>query len=410
MKFSMQDIISKRLGGINFGKEDKIYKFEKIKRAKREAIKKFPKKELIDLGVGEPDERADDSIINALKEEVVKKSSRFYADNGIDEFKNAASTYMKDRFRVTLDPDKEINHSIGSKSALALLPYTLINPGDFTLMTVPGYPVTGTITQYLGGHVFNLPLTPKNSFLPDLDSIPEDVLKKTKILYLNYPNNPTGQLAPKKFFNKVVSFAKENNIAVIQDAAYIELTYGEKQESFLSVPGAKDVGVEIHSLSKSFNMTGWRIAFVCGNELIIKAFATVKDNNDSGQFVPIQKAAVYALKHPELIDATRKKYNRRLIALTNILTGLGFSVTGSKGTFFLYFEIPKGTSKGRHFNNAGDFCDFLIREKLISSVPWDDAGHFLRFSATFEAENERTETNILKEIENRLSEENFIFE
>ena len=290
-----------------------------------------------------------------------------------------------------------------------MLPYTLINPGDIALMTVPGYPVTGTITKYLGGEIYNMPLLKENNFLPDLDIIPDNIKKRAKLLYLNYPNNPTGAIAPKDFFEKVVEFAKKNSIAVVHDAAYIELTYEEDQNSFLSVRGAKDVGVEIHSLSKSFNMTGWRIAFVCGNEILIKAFSAVKDNNDSGQFIPIQKAGIYALEHTTLIDATRKKYSRRLKTLARILKGLGFHVSKSKGSFFLYFEIPKGISGGRNFDNAEEFCDFLIREKLISSVPWDDAGHFLRFSVTFDAESEKKELQIFEEIEKRLSKENFIF-
>lgn len=409
MREFMENVIAERLGGKMFGKDTKIYKFEKIKRAKRAAMEANPGKELIDLGVGEPDDMADMSIVKVLQEEATKKENRFYADNGIQEFKDAAAEYMKKRFGVDIDPVKEVNHAIGSKPALAMIPFCLINPGDIALMTVPGYPVTGTITKYLGGDVYNLPLTKENNFLPDLDSIPENIKKRAKILYLNYPNNPTGALAPKEFFEKVVKFAKENNIAVIHDAAYIELTYGERQPSFLEVEGAKDVGIEIHSLSKSYNMTGWRMAFVCGNELLVQAFATVKDNNDSGQFIPIQKAAAYALRHPELIDNVREKYQRRLNALAKVLKDLGFYVNEPKGTFYLYFEIPKGTKSGRTFSSAEEFCDYLIREKLISSVPWDDAGHYLRFTVTFEAKDLDDEKRIIDEVAKRLSEEEYIF-
>ena len=405
----MQEMISERLGGNMFGKDTTIYKFEKIKRAKKAAIEANPGKELIDMGVGEPDGMADMSIIKVLQEEAEKPANRFYADNGIEEFKEAVSEYMEKQFGVKLDSAKEINHSIGSKPALAMLPFCLINPGDMAIMTVPGYPVTGTITKYLGGSVYNVPLLKENNFLPDLDSIPQDICDKAKILYLNYPNNPTGALAPKEFFEKVVAFAKKNNIAVVHDAAYIELTYGEKQPSFLSIEGAKEVGIEIHSLSKSFNMTGWRLAFVCGNEILVNAFATVKDNNDSGQFIPIQKAGAYALRHPELIDNVREKYQRRLKALSDILKGNGFFVNEPKGTFYLYFEIPKGTKSGRTFSSGEEFCDYLIREKLISSVPWDDAGNFLRFTVTFEAKDLDDEKRIIDEIAKRLSEEEFVF-
>ncbi|TYB32996.1 MAG: LL-diaminopimelate aminotransferase [Flexistipes sinusarabici] len=405
----MQNMIAERLGGNMFGKDTKIYKFEKIKRAKKAAMEKDPSAELIDMGVGEPDDKAPAEIADILKKEVDKKENRFYSDNGIQEFKDVAADYMKKRFNVDIDPVSEVNHSIGSKPGLAMIPFTLINPGDVSLMTVPGYPVTGSLTKYLGGDIYTLHLTKENNFLPDLDAIPEDIRKKAKLLYLNYPNNPTGAIAGKDFFEKVVKFAKENNIAVVHDAAYIELTYGEKQPSFLSVEGAKDVGIEIHSLSKSFNMTGWRLAFVCGNETLVKAFATVKDNYDSGQFIPIQKAGAYALQHPELIDKTREKYKRRLSKLSEILTDMGFYVNQPKGTFYLYFEIPKGTKSGKKFNNAEEFCDFMIREKYISSVPWDDAGNFLRFSATFEAETLEEEERIMGEIKKRLSEEDFIF-
>ncbi len=405
----IQEIISERLGGNMFGKDTTIYKFEKIKRAKKAAMEANPGKELIDMGVGEPDGMADMAIVKILQEEATKPENRFYADNGIEEFKEAAAEYMEKQFGVKLDPAKEINHSIGSKPALAMIPFCLINPGEVAIMTVPGYPVTGTITKYLGGSVYNVPLLKENNFLPDLDSIPQDICEKAKILYLNYPNNPTGALAPKDFFEKVVAFAKKNNIAVIHDAAYIDLTYGERQPSFLSVEGAKEVGIEIHSLSKSFNMTGWRLAFVCGNEVLVNAFATVKDNNDSGQFIPIQKAGAYALRHPELIEQVREKYQRRLQKLAKILTDNGFYVNEPKGTFYLYFEIPKGTKSGRTFNSGEEFCDYMIREKLISSVPWDDAGNFLRFTVTFEAKDLADEERIIGEIAKRLSEEEFVF-
>lgn len=409
MSIFMENMIAERLGGKMFGKDTTIYKFEKIKRAKRAAMEANPNIELIDMGVGEPDEMADASVVETLCLEAKKRENRFYSDNGIQEFKDAAAKYMKKRFGVDIDPNTEVNHSIGSKPALAFVPFCLINPGDVALMTVPGYPVSGTITKYLGGEVYNLKLTKENNFLPDLDSIPADILKRAKFLYMNYPNNPTGALAPLSFYEKVVEFAKKNDIAVISDAAYIELTYGEKQPSFLSVPGAKEVGIEIHSLSKSYNMTGWRMAFVCGNEHLVKAFATVKDNNDSGQFIPIQKAAAYALENTALIERITEKYARRLKALAAVLRKHGFFVNEPKGTFYLYFEIPKGTASGKKFESGEQFCDYMIREKYISSVPWDDAGNFLRFTVTFIADTLEEETRIINEIDRRLGEDKFVF-
>lgn len=409
MSIFMENMIAERLGGKMFGKDTTIYKFEKIKRAKRAAMEANPNIELIDMGVGEPDEMADASVVETLCLEAKKRENRFYSDNGIQEFKDAAAKYMKKRFGVDIDPNTEVNHSIGSKPALAFVPFCLINPGDVALMTVPGYPVSGTITKYLGGEVYNLKLTKENNFLPDLDSIPADILKRAKFLYMNYPNNPTGALAPLSFYEKVVEFAKKNDIAVISDAAYIELTYGEKQPSFLSVPGAKEVGIEIHSLSKSYNMTGWRMAFVCGNEHLVKAFATVKDNNDSGQFIPIQKAAAYALENTALIERITEKYARRLKALAAVLRKHGFFVNEPKGTFYLYFEIPKGTVSGKKFESGEQFCDYMIREKYISSVPWDDAGNFLRFTVTFIADTLEEEARIINEIDRRLGEDKFVF-
>jgi len=260
----IQELFADRIGGNQFGKDTVLYKFEKIKRAKRAALAANPGMELIDLGVGEPDWMAEPEVVAVLAAEAAKRENRGYTDNGIAAFKEAAAAYMASVYGVTgIDPVTEVNHGIGSKPVLALLPLAFINPGDVTLMTVPGYPVLGTSTKALGGAVVNLPLLPENHFLPDLDAVPEDVRRRAKILYLNYPNNPTGATATTAFFEKAVRFAKANDIIVVSDAAYAALTFdGEKPLSFLSVPGAKDVGVEIHSLSKAYNMTGWRLAFV----------------------------------------------------------------------------------------------------------------------------------------------------
>ncbi len=406
----IQELIAQRLGGNTFGKDDKIYKFEKIKRAKKAAMAENPGIDLIDLGVGEPDEKTFDVVIKALQDAVEKHENRGYSDNGIEDFKTAAAHYMKKVFGVDhLNAETEIVHSIGSKPALAMIPSAFINPGDVVLMTVPGYPVLGTHTEWYGGEVYNLELKKENNFLPDLKSIPPDILKRSKILLVNYPNNPTGAQATREFYLELIDFAKKNNIIIIQDAAYAALNYDDKPLSFLSLPGAKDVGLEIHSLSKAFNMTGWRLAFVAGNELIVKAFANVKDNFDSGQFKAIQQAGIKALENPDITDKIKAKYQRRLKALVDLLSKLGFDVSMPGGTFYLYVEIPKGLKGGRKFENAEDFSQFLIKEKLISTVPWDDVGNFIRFSATFEASGDKEETRILGEIEKRLSSLEFEF-
>ena len=282
----IQKLIAERIGGSKFGKDTVLYKFEKIKRARRAAVAAHPEMEVIDLGVGEPDAMADEGVVKTLAEEAAKWENRGYTDNGREPFMKAAAKYMEDVYGVSgIDYETEVLHSIGSKPALAMIPQAFINPGDVALVTVPGYGVLGTMTRWLGGETYNLPLLESNNFLPDLDNIPEEILQRAKILYINYPNNPTGAFATEAFFKKVIRFAKKHKIIVIQDAAYAALTFdGTKPLSFLSIPGAKEVGIEIHSLSKAFNMTGWRMAFMVGNPLVVKAVAAVKDNNDSGQF------------------------------------------------------------------------------------------------------------------------------
>jgi len=406
----LQNNFAERIGGNMFGKDTKIYKFEKIKRAKKAALEANPGAEIIDMGVGEPDDMAFPEVIETLKIEAEKWENRTYTDNGIDEFKIVAAKYMKELYNVEIDPTLEICHSIGSKPALALLPSAFINPGDITIMTIPGYPIMGTWTKYFNGKVVNLPLLAENNFLPDLDSLTEDQKEKAKLLYLNYPNNPTGTSATKEFFEKAVKFAKENNILIVSDAAYAPLNFTGKPLSILSIDGAKDVAVELHSMSKGFNMTGWRISWVCGNKLAVKAFANVKDNFDSGQFAAIQKAAAAGLKKQKTITpAICEKYERRLKFMTETLQKIGFPASMPQGSFYLYVQIPKRAGDVE-FDSAESFSQWLIKEKLISSVPWDDAGNFVRFSATFVARGGiEEEKRVLQEFSDRLKGTNFIF-
>jgi LL-diaminopimelate aminotransferase len=392
------DKISDRLGGINFGKSTAIYKFELIKRAKAAAKIARPDVSLIDMGVGEPDWPADEIVVKTLSQEAGKPENRWYADNGIPEFQEAAAGYLEKVFGVKgLIPSEHIIHGIGSKPILAMLPVCFINPGDVLLTTVPGYPVSGTYTKYLGGEVYNMQLFESNAFLPDLRSIPNSVLKKAKLIYLNYPNNPTGAVASIEFFKDVVDFAAKNGIIVIHDAAYGALTFdGYKPLSFLSVEGALDVGLEVHSLSKAFNMTGWRIGYICGNRQGVKAYATVKDNTDSGQFRAIQKAGIMALQSSGITSKTIEKYSRRFDLLVDALNEVGFQAKKPKGSFYCYVKVPAGTKDGRIFNSASEFSEFLIKESLISTVPWDDAGKYVRFSVTFEADSVEKEKVVMK--------------
>ncbi len=411
MENYIQGLFAERIGGKAFGKDTVLYKFEKIKRAKAAAKLAHPDVPLIDMGVGEPDDRADDGIVDVLALEARKRENRYYADNGIPEFKRAAATYLQQVFGVTgIDPEREINHAIGSKPALAMLPSVFINPGDVSIMPVPNYPVMGTHTNWLGGEVYHLPLTRANHFLPDLASVPEAIARRTKLLYLNYPNNPTGATATREFFQEVIDFAKHYEILVVHDAAYAALTFdGIAPLSFLSVPGAKEVGIEMFSFSKAFNMTGWRLAFVAGNELAVKGFATVKDNNDSGQFMAIQKAAIYGLEHPDITRNIAEKYSRRHGLLVEALRALGFAAEKPKGSFFLYTPAPKGIVGGLRFANAEEFSQYLITEKQISTVPWDDAGAFVRWSVTFEADGVEAERAVIAQISQRLQDVKFEF-
>src|SRR5437868_6841449 len=336
-----QSLFAERIGGVNYGKGTEIYKFEKIKRAKRAVQAAHPERQLLDFGIGENDAVADPAVREVAKKEIDKLENRGYADNGIQAFKDAAAAFMKRTFGVNLDPSTEINHAIGSKPALAMLPAAFINPGDVTLMTVPGYPVAGTHTKYYGGEVYNLPLREENHFFPDLGAIPADIRRRAKLLVLNYPNSPTGAVATREFYRQVIDFARTNRIVVVQDAAHILLSYEQPPFSFLQVDGAREVGVEVHSLSKGFNMIGWRIGFVAGNAKIVQAFADIKDNCDSGQFMAIQQAARVALEHPEIAERTRAKYRRRLQKLVAALTTVGFNAKMPGGSYFLYVRAPR---------------------------------------------------------------------
>jgi LL-diaminopimelate aminotransferase len=404
-----QTLFADRVGGADYGKGSAIYKFEKIKRAKRAAIADFPDRPLLDFGIGENDDMADASVRAVMKVEVDKIENRGYADNGIQAYKDAAAAFMQREFGVKLDPVTQVNHCIGTKPALAMLPACFINPGDITLMTVPGYPVAGTHTRYYGGQVFTLPLLPQNGFLPDLDMIPEDICRRAKILVINYPNSPTGRVADEAFYRKVIDFALRHKIVVVQDAAHLLLTYGRKPLSFLQVDGAMEVGVEVHSMSKGFDMIGWRMGFVAGHPLIVRAFADVKDNSDSGQFMAIQKAAAAALADPSIPVRIRAKYERRLRKLVATLRGFGFAAEMPGGTYFLYTPAPKGIDGGQTFATAEDASQFLIRERSICTVPWDEAGPHLRWSVTYTAPTAADEDALMAALQRRLADDAFVW-
>lgn len=410
----IQNLFADRIGGSQYGKSTTIYKFEKIKRAKRAALAAHPGAEIIDMGVGEPDEMAFPEVVQQLYKEAQRPENRGYADNGDSRLKEAAAGYLERVCGVKgINPDTEVLHSIGSKAALSILPAAFINPGDYVLMTTPGYPVFATHSRYYGGFVYNLPLIEANQFLPDLISVPQEVFSRAKVIVLNYPNNPTGASATLDFFAKVVEFAQRHHLIVVHDAAYAALVFEGKPVSFLAVPGAKEVGVELHSTSKSFNMTGWRCGFVAGNPLLVKAYGDVKDNTDSGQFLAVQHSAAYCFDHPEITEKIAAKYSRRMDGLVRVLRDAGLNAKKPQGSFFLYVKAPTAAVKkdGSRiaFKNAEEVSQWLIAEKLISTVPWDDAGAYLRFSVTFMAKDPADEERVLGELGNRLGDVNFEF-
>lgn len=410
----IQELLAERIGGRHYGKSNALYKFEHIKRAKQAARAAHPGAEIIDLGVGEPDEMAFPEVVERLCVEARRPENRGYADNGDAVLKEAAARYLERVCGVNgIDPETEVLHSIGSKAALSILPAVLVNPGDYVLMTVPGYPVFGTHARYYGGLVHDLPLTEQNEFLPDFGSIPAAVLRRAKVMVLNYPNNPTGASATPEFFAQAVAFARQNRLVIIHDAAYAALVFEGPPVSFLAAPGAKDLGLELHSASKSFNLTGWRCGFVAGNPLLVKAYGDVKDNTDSGQFLAIQHAAAHGFDHPEITRQIAAKYSRRMEALVRVLAGAGFRAKKPKASFYLYVKAPKAAAMrdgGRlEFRDAQAASQWLITEKLISTVPWDDAGAYLRLSVTFVAKDQADEGRILAELARRLGEVRFEF-
>ena len=396
-----QELFAARIGGADYGKGTAIYKFEKIKRAKRQALAEHPERRLLDFGIGENDDMAAEGVRARLKLEVDRVENRGYADNGIAAYKEAAAAFMARQFGVTLDPVTEVCHCIGSKPAYAMLPACFIDPGDVTLMTVPGYPVAGTYTRYFGGEVHRLPLLAENGFFPDLAGIPADVAKRAKLLVLNYPNSPTGAVATREFYKRAIDFAHANKVVIVVDAAHILLSYDAAPLSFLEIDGAKEVGVEVHSMSKGFNMIGWRMGFVAGHPLLVQAYADVKDNSDSGQFMAVQLAAAHALGDASIPAAIRAKYQRRLRKLVAALTAVGFTATMPGGTYFLYVKSPTGAGD-LHFANGEEASQYLIRDQSVCCVPWDDAGHYLRFSVTYTAATEDDEDELMRETVTRL--------
>ena len=358
-----------------------VYLFAEIDKLKSQV--KARGVDIISFGIGDPDLPTPKAIVDVLKKESeIDANQKYPSYEGLLKFRESVSNWYKKRFDVMLDPETEVLSLIGSKEGIGHLPLAFINPGDVVLIPDPGYPVYRAGTIFAGGIPYIMPLKEENDFLPDFSIIPNDILKKAKLMFLNYPNNPTSASADRHFFNEVVKFAKTNEIIVAHDFAYSEVYAGEKgNDSFLEANGAKATGIEFHSLSKTFNMTGFRIGFAAGNEEIIKGLGAVKTNLDSGVFQAIQLAGAYGLDNElKTVEDNNKIYKKRRELLVSGLEKLGYKVFKSDATFYVWAHVPKTgmTSK--------DFAVSLLNETGIIITPGSGFGEygegFVRFSLT----------------------------
>ena len=360
------------------------YLFAEIDRLKRELMAQG--KDVIDLGVGDPDLPTPAFIVDALCEAARNPANHRYAlDQGMPELRRAIAAWYRERFQVRLDPDREVLPLIGSKEGIGHIPLALIRPGEGVLVPDPGYPVYQSGTYFAGGEPCLIPLLEENEFLVDFQSIDEAVLGRAKLLFLNYPNNPTAACADKDFFRRAVSFAREYDLVICHDAAYTEIAYdGFEPPSFLQAEGAKEVGIEFHSLSKTLNMTGWRIGFACGNSKVLELLGKVKSNLDSGIFQAIQWAGVAALKSAS--QEARKNsqvYERRRNLLVDGLNALGWRVPKPKATFYVWAPVPPGYT-------SQELATRLLKETNLVVTPGNGFGPngegYFRMSLTISEE------------------------
>jgi LL-diaminopimelate aminotransferase len=320
------------------------YLFARIDALKNEERKKG--RDLIDLGIGDPDLPTHPHIVEALAQAARDPGTHRYPSYvGLEDFRKAAAAFMKQRFGLTFDPQKEVICVIGSKEAIAHFPFAFVDPGDVVLCPDPGYPVYATLTRFAGGEPYFLSLRRDAGFLPDLDAVPADVARRAKILWINYPNNPTAALAAPGFYQKVVAFAEKHGVIVASDLAYSEMYYDTPPPSFLETPGARDVGIEFHSLSKTYNMTGWRVGWACGNAQLVAGLGQVKTNVDSGCFDAVQRAAIAALTGDQSAVARQRAiYRERRDVLCGGLAKAGFDVLTPNATFYTLVANPRGLS------------------------------------------------------------------
>ena len=356
------------------------YLFATIDKMKEKALSKGI--DLIDLSIGDPDTPTPKHIVEAMIKAVKNPAHHQYPSYvGMLSFRQAVADWYKKRFNVSLNPKNEIVSLIGSKEGIGHMPLAFVNPGDYVLMSSPGYPVYPVATLFAGGKSHEMPLLEKNNYLPDLKAIPQNVIKKAKLMFINYPNNPTAACADKAFYREIIKFAGDNNILICHDAAYSEIYYdNEKPLSFLQIPGAKNVGIEFHSLSKTYNMTGWRIGFAAGNKDAVAGLGKVKTNIDSGIFQAIQEAGIAALKTDDkVLRKIRDMYRERRDALYNGLKKLGLETDQPKAAFYLWVKCPKGYT-------SMDFTAHLLNKAEILTTPGNGFGApgegYVRFALT----------------------------
>ncbi len=360
------------------------YLFAELDRLKQAEIAKGV--DVIPLGVGDPDQPTPNNILGAMHRAIDRPQNHQYPSyEGMPSFREAVANWYARRFNVTLDPATEILSLIGSKEGIGHIPFAFVNPGDVVLVPEPGYPVYEIGTLLAGGEPYRMPLLRENGFLPDLDNIPPEITARARLLFLNYPNNPTAAVASRAFFEKVVHFAREKEIIVCHDAAYTEMYYdGKKPLSFLEVDGALEVGVEFHSLSKTYNMTGWRVAFVSGAAPVIAGLGKIKTNLDSGIFQAIQEAGIEALEGDQsAVEEMRVLYQERRDTLLAGLKKAGLVCDPPEATFYLWLPVPAGYS-------STSFTKLLLEKAGVAVTPGNGFGisgeGYVRFALTVSKE------------------------
>jgi LL-diaminopimelate aminotransferase len=338
--------------------------------------------DIISLGIGDPDLPTPAHIVAKLREAAGNPANHRYPDyEGLLAFRQAAANWYRSRFGVSLDPEREVVSLIGSKEGIAHMPIAWVDPGDVVLCPDPGYPVYAVGTGFCGGVVHRMPLLKQNGFFPDVEAIPTAVARAAKMMWLCYPNNPTSATATRAFFQRAIDFARANEIIVCHDAAYSEIYFDdEKPISFLEIDGAREVGVEFHSLSKTYNMTGWRVGFAVGNAELIAGLGAVKTNVDSGVFQAVQEAAIAALDGDQsCVEEARRVYRSRRDLLLRALERAGLTATEPRATFYVWVETPKGYT-------SADFATRVLEKTGVVITPGTGFGPsgegYVRFSLT----------------------------